>query len=343
MNVSRMLSGLTLASALVLNGCTSEAPPKQPSAEEAKKDKEADANRKKIDALNKEYFKVPDEAILDAGASSPLYTELKQRYRGDVVKLKEMVEATGAKLIFIMLTPEVGKGAPQTSLYGLPYIRSVCNDLGIEYIDFTPLIAKKDTREITQVPLDGHWSKKGAIFIADNLAPLIKKYYSVTSKVTYKDSERPETFGDLAPSSDEIRDGGKDLPYHVKANAQGVRMEKDVVFPKKKKHILFMGDSGIFCPFLNNEFTITEVLQQQFPDAVMMNTGIICYTMEDYVTLWTEKAKYSEPDIVFVQTNGGDITDYFFTHRNTLSRSHKPFNPTPAELAFYKKTYQSGM
>jgi len=27
------------------------------------------------------------------------------------------------------------------------------------------------------------------------------------------------------------------------------------------------------------------------------------------------KAKYSEPDIVFVQTNGGDITDYFFTHR----------------------------
>jgi hypothetical protein len=122
-----------------------------------------------------------------------------------------------------------------------------------------------------------------------------------------------------------------------------VRMDKDVVFPKKNKHVLFMGDSGIFCPFLNNEFTITGVLQQQFPDDVIMNTGVIGYTLEDYLTLWDEKAKYSEPDIVFIQTDGGDITDYFFTHRNNLSRSHKPFSPTPNEEEFYKKNYSMGL
>jgi hypothetical protein len=80
-----------------------------------------------------------------------------------------------------------------------------------------------------------------------------------------------------------------------------------------------------------------------FPDMVMMNTGIICYTLEDYVTLWNEKSKYSEPDIVIIQTNGGDITDYFFTHRNTLSRSHKPFQPTPVEEEYYRKAFPNAV
>ncbi len=342
MKSTKLIVGLMIAASPLLNGCKSEAPAKQPSAEEAKQERAQEANTRKLEALRKEYFKVPDDRILENGPGTPLYAELKQRYKRDAAKLKEVVEASGAKLIFICLTPEIG-GSTEGSKYGAPYIKTVCNEVGIEYMDFAPLIATKDTKEITQWPRDGHWSKKGAIFIADNLAPLIKKYSSNVSKVTYKDSERPETFGDFAPDVDELRDGGKDLPYHVKANKQGVRMDSEIVFPKKKKHVLFMGDSGIFCPFLNNEFTITAVLQQQFPDAVMMNTGVIGYTLEDYLTLWDEKAKYSEPDIVFVQTNGGDITDYFFTHRNNMSRSHKPFSPTPNEEEFYKKNYAAGM
>ena len=130
------------------------------------------------------------------------------------------------------------------------------------------------------------------------------------------------------------------MPYHVQANSQGLRMNHDVKFPKKKKHILLMGDSAIFCPFLNNEFTVSAVLQQMFPDAEIMNSGIICYTIEDYVSLWNEKAKFAEPDLVIVQTNGGDITDLFFTHRNHFSRSGKPFLPSPNEEKFYKETYQ---
>lgn len=342
MKTTKIIAGLLLATTPMMTGCKNEEPVKQPTAQEARKEKEDEANRRKLAELNKEYFKVPDDRILDNGPGTALYAELKQRYKSDAAKIKQMVEASGAKLIFICLTPEIG-GSTQSSKYGAPYIKTVCSELGIEYLDFAPLIATKNTKEITQYPRDGHWSKKGAIYIADNLAPFIKKYIDNTSTVVYKDAERPETFGDFAPGVDEIRDGGKDMPYHVKANAQGVRMDSDVVFPKKKKHVLFMGDSGIFCPFLNNEFTITGVLQQQFPEAVMMNTGVIGYTLEDYITLWEEKAKYSEPDIVFVQTNGGDITDYFFTHRNTLSRSHKPFTPSANEEEFYKKNYSAGL
>jgi hypothetical protein len=342
MKARKIITGLMMASAPFMNGCQSEEPARQPTAEEVKAEREHDANQRKMEALKKQYFKVPDDRILENGPGTPLYAELKQRYKRDAAKLKEVIEASGAKLVFVCLTPEIG-GATESAKYGAPYIKTVLNELGIEYIDFAPLIARKDTKEITQWPRDGHWSKKGAIYIADNLAPFIKKYHDNTSKVTYQDAERHETFGDFAPDVDELRDGGKDMPYHVKANKQGVRMDKDVVFPKKNKHVLFMGDSGIFCPFLNNEFTITGVLQQQFPDDVIMNTGVIGYTLEDYLTLWDEKAKYSEPDIVFIQTDGGDITDYFFTHRNNLSRSHKPFSPTPNEEEFYKKNYSMGL
>lgn len=339
MKKTKLIAGLTLLALPLLNGCKNEEPVRQPTAEEAQQEKENDANRKKLAKLNKEYFKVPDDKIFEYGPNTPLIAELKERYKKDAAELKKLVEATGAKVVFVILTPETGKSAPPHSQYGIPYIKTVCNELGIELLDFTPLVARKSPKEITQWPRDGHWSKAGAVYIADNLMPTIKKYYGVTSTVTYKDSERPETFGDFAPSVDEIRDGGKDMPYHVKANAQGVRMDEDITFPKKKKHILFMGDSGIFCPFLNNEFTITGVLQQKLPDAVVMNTGVIGYTLEDYITLWNEKSKFSEPDIVFVQTNGGDLTDYFFTHRNTLSRSHKPFYPSKNEEDFYHKAY----
>ena len=339
MNKRSIVTALMM-SAIVLNGCKNKNGGAQESVQQAREDKQADDNRKKIDDLNHEYPKIPDERILENGDGTALYRELKQRYKDETNTLKKQVEATGAKLVYVILTPEVGKGIQNTNRYGIPYINATCAELGIECLDFTPLIAAQDARVLTQVPRDGHWSKKGAIFIADHLATIIRKYSDISSKVTYKDSERPETFGDLPPNDDEIRDGGKDMPYHVQANSQGLRMNHDVKFPKKKKHILLMGDSAIFCPFLNNEFTVSAVLQQMFPDAEIMNSGIICYTIEDYVSLWNEKAKFAEPDLVIVQTNGGDITDLFFTHRNHFSRSGKPFLPSPNEEKFYKETYQ---
>lgn len=326
----------------VFSACRSVEPTRQPTVEEIIAKKAKEENRKKIAKIQKKYFKIPDERILDLGAGTPLYAELKQRYKRDAAELKKLVEATGAKLIFICLTPETGD-ATKRSKYGTPFIGQVCRQLDIEYLNFNPLVARKSPKEITQWPKDGHWSKKGAEYIADHLEPLIKKHWEASSTVKYKDSERSETFGDFIPGEDEIRDGGKDLPYRVRANMQGVRMDQDITFPKKKKHILFMGDSGIFCPFLDNEFTITGVLQKRLPDAVVMNTGVISYTLEDYITLWNEKAKYSEPDIVFVQTNGGDITDYYFTHRNFTSRSHKPFYPSENEKKFYEKNYSMGL
>ena len=341
MSLRKIHAGLIISGCLLLNSCSNSTDPSTPKTnlKEAAKAKMDDANSKKTEELKNEYPKIPDERILDNGPGTALYSELKKRYKDEAAALKQGVEATGAKLYFVILTVESGKGMLNANKYGLPAVKSILEQTGIEYTDLMPIVAAQNQKEITQIPKDGHWSKKGAIFLADHLAPIIKKYYNTTSTVTYKDSERPETFGDLPPDDDEIMDGSKDMPYHVHANSQGVRMDHNVLFPKKKKRIVLMGDSAFFSPFLNDEYTMAAVLQKMFPDADIMNTAIIGYTIDDYLTLWNEKVKYAEPDIVIVQTNGADITDLYFSQRNVVSRAHKPYYPSKNEEKFYKDTY----
>jgi len=181
---------------------------------------------------------------------------------------------------------------------------------------------------------------KGAQLIADHLVTIVKKFPDAASKTTYKDSERPESFGDLAPNDDEVLDGGKNLPYHIKANAQGMRMDHDLTFPKKKKRILLMGDSNFFCPFLDNDFTIAYAMQKELPDYEVYAVAQVNWTTEDYISLWNDKTKYTEPDIVIIGTNSSDIEDLFFTNRNHCSRSETPFYPSETELKYYKETYK---
>ncbi len=340
-----ILTGLLLASAPFFNSCgggAGDKPAPAMSAKEVAQEKQSEIDQKKIDELNHLYSRVPDEGKLIENGENDVYRELKQRYKDGVIQLKKNVEGTGAKLVFVLIAAEVGKSlnTSPTVKYGIPFIKSTLDELGIEYIDFAPIIASKDIKEISQVPKDGHWSKKGAILIAEHIAPIVKKYATVSCTSTFKDTERPETYGDLPPNDDEVLDGGKNMPYHVKANSQGVRMDHDITFPKKKKRVLLMGDSGFFCPFLDNEFTISAVLQQQLPDFEIITDAAIGWTIEDYNTLWNDKTKYTESDIVIVGANGGDIEDLYFTHRNHLSRSHKPFSPSPAEEKYYKDTYK---
>ena len=309
------------------------------SLKELEKERQDEANLKKTDELKNTYPKIPDDRILDNGPGTALYTELKKRYKDEAEMLKQQVDASGAKLYFVILTVESGKNMLNATRYGNPAVKTILDQVGIEYTDLMPIVAAQNQKEITQIPKDGHWSKKGAVFLADHLSPIIKKYYNTTATTTYKDADRPETFGDLPPDDDEIMDGGKDMPYHVHANSQGVRMDHNILFPKKKKRIVLMGDSAFFSPFLNDEYTIAAVLQKMFPDADIMNTAIIGYTIDDYLTLWNDKVRFAEPDIVIVQTNGGDITDLFFSQRNVVSRTHKPYYPSKNEAQFYKATY----
>ncbi|GAA4463057.1 hypothetical protein GCM10023093_10690 [Nemorincola caseinilytica] len=336
---------VSMALAMLVNtGCGDKKAEEAAQAQQAQTSKEVneiEQRNKKVEQLNEEYREMPDEKLFENnGQNGPVYTELKKRYSEQLATLKQKVEGTGAKFVVVLITPEVGKGMTDFTRYGHPHIKATCAELGIEYYDLGPAIASQDAHVITQVPKDGHWSKKGAIFLADQLDPILKKHAGHKSTTTYKDTERPETFGDLAPNSDEVLDGGKDLPYRLIGNAQGLRMDHNVKFPKAKQHILFMGGSQIYSPFLDNEFIATSILQQRHPDMEVMNAAMWAGCTDDFLSLWDEKAKYSEPDVVIVQTNGTDIPDLFFSNRNHLARSKKPYYPSEVEEKYFRERYR---
>ena len=117
-------------------------------------------------------------------------------------------------------------------------------------------------------------------------------------------------------------------------------MDYDLAFPKAKQRILFIGDSGFFFPFLDNKDIATNLLQVKFPDKEFLNACNWGYALDDYITLFEERAKFTEPDVVMLQTSGTDILDMFFSHRNRFSRNPQAHQPSAVEKAYYESTFK---
>jgi hypothetical protein len=299
-------------------------------------DGKSTASDEKI-ALAEKYPEVPQEVLITGTdeLSKEVFTALQAKYKSDLLALQKEVTGTGATFAIAFLSPEVGNSLTQSNKLGLSTIKGMCDESKIPFYDLTTTLATMDPLEITQMPKDGHWSKKGAEIVANELKTIVDANKSAKATIESTDG----LFGDNTPGEDKIADGGKDMPYRIKINSQGLRMNKDVEATKTKQRILFMGDSEIFFPFLDNDFTGTELLQKIFSQKEILNAGMWGYTMDDYLSLFKDKAKKSASDVVVVVTNGNDILDYYFTNRNKLSRNPKATQPSPAEEKYYELIY----
>lgn len=289
------------------------------------------------------YPQVPETpSIIKAGDSGmAVYNICLQRYENALVQLKKETDAIGAKLIVTILSPEIGDAVTISTQKGIPAIMDISKKQGLEAFDLmNPLIAFAG-QKITQMPLDGHWSIAGSKVIADLYQPILTKYAAHRGTKTFTDAERTTTFGDLEPGQNVALDGGKNLPYQLITNKQGLRMDQDLSFPKTKQRILFIGDSQLYSPFLDNNQIFTALLQQRFPNAEIINAGVIGYTLDDHASLIAEKAKYAEPDLIVLVTNPNDIGDFYFSQRNKMSRSKKAYKPLSVEATLYQQLYNS--
>jgi len=297
-------------------------------------------------SMNEEYPKVPGDDLLQEVVGNRLYGELQNRYTQQLVALKAATDRDNTKLIIVVMTPEVGKFATNANTYGAPFIVQVCSNQGIDCIDITPDISEwTSVNDPKRMPIGGNWSKEGAQFAAQMLEGVVAKYEDFHSTKTFPAAERPSTFGDVKQVNDNEdddhdknpQDGVKKQPYRFTVNKQGLRMDHEVTFPKTKQRIVFLGDSRILNPFMDDEYCITWLLQRRFPDKEIVNAGNLSYTMEDYLSLYYEKVRYLEPDVVVVCTNGGDVLDEFFSHRNHYARTGKCYKPTALERQYYRQ------
>lgn len=291
------------------------------------------------DAFIEKYSKIPHDEIIQQALSPRLYGELRDYYKRALIELKVATDKDCAKLVLVVLTIDVGKEASPANTYGIPFIMLTADNLGVDAYDVADSMATKDLTAFTQTGGEGVWSKQGAIYIADQLDAIISRYDTVRSSKHMPQDGKPKTFGDLEPNQDETIYDYADQGYHLKVNSQGLRMDHDVTFPKRKQRILVLGDGEVYSPMLNNEDIATTILQRRHPDKEIINAGVPGYSIDDFESLYKDKARYTEPDLVIVVTNGGDILEQYFTYRNKYSRLNRIYEPTESELAFYKFLY----
>jgi len=280
--------------------------------------------------LTSAYSKVPmDELYSNNSAAKKLLAELNERYKRNFDSLARDVKAAGAKLIICWITTEPYR---PMNTEGKKVLQKLCEDNGLDFVDFVPDIMGK--RDITFMPKDGHFNKKGAKVVAEEMANYIRKYNNARSTRTF--STKPKLFGDLQPDQkDNVLDGGKNLPYKLTTNSQGLRMNYDLADKKTKQRILLLGDSGFYFPFLDNPETGSGQLQSMFPDKEILNSAQWGYAIDDYWSQWNERSKYTEADIIFIETSGEDITNQFISHRLKFSRHKERLHPSELEKKFY--------
>ena len=292
--------------------------------------------------INDRYPKVMKDEILQESSGNKVYTELEDRYRRTLTEFKAAAENDCVKLVVVIVTPEVGKAATPANNFGIPYILETCSSLNIDCVDLTTQIAGNDISDLATIQEDINWSKNGSSYIANLFTNIILKYNSFRNTKVFADSLKAKIKGDLTPNDNEVLGGAMNLPYRLKVNAQGLRMDHNLTFPKKKQTVLFLGKSVIYQPYLDNDFIATSLLQNRFPDKEIINAGIEHYTLEDYLSLYVEHLRYAEPDLVVVCTDGNDILNYFFTQRNHYSRLKKSYSPTATERSFYNEVFNNG-
>jgi hypothetical protein len=286
------------------------------------------------EAMIKKYSEVPREEMEKDPA---LMNELKARYKQNMATMNQKVSSTGAKFVVMFMTPEVGINMTNVQRMSRAFLKSSCQEMGIDFIDVTKNLGE-DPKPMTNLPIDGHFSKAGAKVIAADLEKMLPKYAAQKAKATY--DKRPAVFGDQAPNQNQVMDLGKNLPFRLVTNKQGLRQNHDVTFPKTKTRFLFMGDSGFFFPFMDNGDMAHEVLQAKMPQFDFNNACNWGYAIDDYISLWDERSKYVEPDVVVMQTSGSDIIDMYFSNRNRFSRNPQAQQPTALEKAYYERTFK---
>ncbi len=286
-------------------------------------------------SLNEKYPKLPTDEIFRQASSGRLYNELKDRYRRGLNDLAIETDRDGAKLVVVVMSPDVGRALSLSNTSGIPYIVQLCNTMGIDCLDMTPILASQHANSTGQSASEGNFSKGGAAVVAEQLSYLMLTYDCFKNNKKFPAGPKPETFGDAEPNKKEVIDEEKGVKYYLTTNSQGLRMDHNVTFPKKKQTIYFMGNAQIYSPLLDDNSIATHMLQEKYPAKEIINAGYLNYTIEDFAGQYVEKGRFTEPDVVVLCTSGEDILSNFFTQRNRFARSKKIYKPSPAEEEFY--------
>ena len=187
------------------------------------------------------------------------------------------------------------------------------------------------------MPEERYLSALGNQLVAGRLSEYLQKFASHRSTLTF--DQRPALFGDEKADFDDIHPWDDHMPYILKTNSQGLRMDYDLSFPKTRQRVLVLGDAYTYGPYLENFETFPAILDRRLEHAEVINAGYGGYTISHEVSLYFERAKYAEPDIVILQVLDNDLEGLVYIHENQYDRHGVVREPTLAEESFIKKVH----
>ena len=263
----------------------------------------------------------------------------KELYEEKFDQLIRLTRDMGTKVL-VLYIPSPGKGISTKQQWeGVPvhldFFRQLSHKYGLDFMDITPVFAAYSPEFVTLLPENGHLSRFGNHLLAEALAGYIRKYNDF--RISRSFETRPKLLGDLPWFMNDIINYVPSMPYRVVLNSQGLRMDHDIEFPKKAQHILCIGDSFTFGPYLENHDTYPGILNKMFPEKEVINAGVAGYSIEQEAELFEERAKYCEPDILILQVLDNDIWGFFFEFRQRYDRKKRFHPPSKIEFQIFKQ------
>ena len=301
--------------------------------------------RQKVENTIQELDLNSDEQLLPkevrAILSRELYSErgkkilasFQREYEENFKNLAQEVKSASAKLLVLYIPAGDYKNSVCQRDTCRNFYRKMAKKYNTDYLDLTETFLKYPVEWITLLPEDAHPSRFGNIIVADNLSNYIEKYTDYRSEFVF--DQRPKLFGDMKLNRNEIKLINPTMPYRVITNSQGLRMEYNLEFPKQKQRILILGDSVTFGPYLDNHHVYPNLLDKKYQRKEIINAGKAGYTITDETSLFLERAKYVEPDIVILQVLDNDIFGLFYFKQNEFDRKRRKFKPSKTELEFF--------
>ena len=268
--------------------------------------------------------------------------ELLSKYEKDFKTLVREVKDIDALLVVVYIPSHEYYSKIDIMNRNRMFYKSLTEKYNVYYIDMTEEFLSYPSDVLTLLPEDGHLSRYGNKVVASRIKEFIDTYGNHRSSKSINNKKRINLLGDYAPNENSVRITKDNLPYRVITNNYGLRMTEDPdLNDKNKQRILVLGDSYTYGPYLGNQDTYPEMLNRIFENKIIINAGVSGYTIPDETSLFVERAKYTDPDIVVLQVIDNDISpDMFYFQRNLGSRDRVVYKPSANEEKFMKSFNQ---
>lgn len=260
--------------------------------------------------------------VMDEPDSLPVWDELFESYQTMLDEYRASLAVNSSDMV-LMYVPAGNYAQPVTRIERSRELFERLVGSG-EYVvwDLLPVFHNYAVERTTYEPTDGHYRPLGHQLVASYVEQRLAE--RPVNAQARRFNTRPSVLGDLDPHFHQVDKSRSDISvYEIKVNAQGLRHDTELQFPKSKPRVAFYGDSMTIGYYVNNDQTWGHLLNKSVPQYEFIVTGKSGCTLPDYLYSYNDHGKFLEADLVVVTFNDSDLIDMLDPFRRLVTLDPK--------------------